>query len=60
VATDSLDRRDGVALDVSAVDHPGQTGADDEDQDQHPPHADPEPTSPSFGRRLLWHLTGSA
>src|SRR5689334_4930557 len=53
---DALDRRDGVALDVGAVDQPAQAAADDEDEGHQPPHADPQPTSPGFGRSLVWHL----
>jgi hypothetical protein len=57
VPSDALDRRDGVALDVGAVDHPARATADDQDKSHQPPHTDPEFAPPGFWRRWLWHLS---
>jgi hypothetical protein len=59
VSTHSRDRRDGVALDLSAVDHPGKTATGDEDDYHQPPQTDTELTAQGLGRRLLWHFTSS-
>jgi hypothetical protein len=54
-----FDRRDGVALDLSAVNHPAKAATRDEDDYHQPPHAESESTSPGVGRRSFWHLTCS-
>jgi hypothetical protein len=59
VSVGPADGRDGVPLDVGAVDHPPQAACHDEYEDHQSPDADPQPPTASLGRSSLWHLLGS-